>query len=107
PLHDALPIYTAPHYGFGLSERRFGDFLSGRPRDSYVLSTKVGRLLKPVPEDQVPKLGFVDPLPFKLQYDYSYDGIMRSVDFSHARLGLTRIDILYVTISAYTRTASN
>lgn len=94
---------TAPHYGFGLSERRFGDFLSGRPRDSYVLSTKVGRLLKPVPEDQVPKLGFVDPLPFKLQYDYSYDGIMRSVDFSHARLGLNRIDILYVhDIGIYT-----
>ncbi|WP_204333481.1 aldo/keto reductase, partial [Proteus mirabilis] len=48
---------TAPHYGFGLSERRFGDYLRTKPRDSYVLSTKVGRLLKPVPEDQVPKLG--------------------------------------------------
>lgn len=44
---------TAPHYGFGLSERRFGDFLSGRPRDSYVLSTKVGRLLKPVASTDV------------------------------------------------------
>ena len=94
---------TAPHYGFGLSERRFGDFLRRKPRDSYVLSTKVGRLLKPVPEDQVPKLGFVDPLPFKLEYDYSYDGIMRSVDFSYARLGLNRIDVLYVhDIGVYT-----
>jgi len=94
---------TAPHYGFGLSERRFGDFLRHKPRDSYVLSTKVGRLLHPVPEDQVPKLGFVDPLPFKLEYDYSYDGIMRSVDFSYARLGLNKIDILFVhDIGVYT-----
>ena len=94
---------TAPHYGFGLSERRFGDYLRTKPRDSYVLSTRVGRLLKPVPEDQVPKLGFVDPLPFKLDYDYSYDGIMRSVEFSYARLGLNRIDILYVhDIGVYT-----
>ena len=94
---------TAPHYGFGLSERRFGDYLATKPRDSYVLSTKVGRLLHPVPEDQVPDLGFVDPLPFRLEYDYSYDGIMRSVEFSYARLGLNRIDILYVhDIGVYT-----
>lgn len=94
---------TAPHYGFGLSERRFGDYLRDKPRDSYVLSTKVGRLLHPVPEDQVPDLGFVDPLPFRLEYDYSYDGIMRSVEFSYARLGLNRIDILYVhDIGVYT-----
>lgn len=94
---------TAPHYGFGLSERRFGDFLQGKPRNDYVLSTKVGRLLHPVPEDQVPDLGFVDPLPFKEQYDYSYDGIMRSVEASYARLGLNRIDILYVhDIGVYT-----
>ena len=94
---------TAPHYGFGLSERRFGDYLRDKPRDSYVLSTKVGRLLHPVPEDQVPNLGFVNPLPFKLEYDYSYDGIMRSVEFSYARLGLNRIDILYVhDIGVYT-----
>lgn len=94
---------TAPHYGFGLSERRFGDYLRDKPRDSYVLSTKVGRLLHPVPQDQVPDLGFVDPLPFRLEYDYSYDGIMRSVEFSYARLGLNRIDILYVhDIGVYT-----
>ena len=94
---------TAPHYGFGLSERRFGDFLQGKPRNDYVLSTKVGRLLQPVPEDQVPDLGFVDPLPFKERYDYSYDGIMRSVEDSYARLGLNRIDILYVhDIGVYT-----
>lgn len=94
---------TAPHYGFGLSERRFGDYLRDKPRDSYVLSTKVGRLLKPVPEDQVPNLGFVDPLPFKLEYDYGYDAIMRSVEDSYQRLGLNRIDILFVhDIGVYT-----
>jgi D-threo-aldose 1-dehydrogenase len=94
---------TAPFYGFGLSERRFGDFLRDKPRDSYVLSTKVGRLFRPVPEDQVPDYSYVDPLPFALDYDYSYDGIMRSVEFSYARLGLNRIDILFVhDIGVYT-----
>jgi D-threo-aldose 1-dehydrogenase len=94
---------TAPFYGFGLSERRFGDFLRDKPRDSYVLSTKVGRLFRPVPEDQVPDHSYVDPLPFALDYDYSYDGIMRSVEFSYARLGLNRIDILFVhDIGVYT-----
>ncbi|MES0200868.1 aldo/keto reductase [Mesorhizobium sp. M0011] len=94
---------TAPFYGFGLSERRFGDFLRYKPRDSYVLSTKVGRLFRPVSEDQVPDHSYVDPLPFALDYDYSYDGIMRSVEFSYARLGLNRIDILFVhDIGAYT-----
>uniref|UniRef100_UPI0013D1F95E aldo/keto reductase n=2 Tax=Pseudomonadota TaxID=1224 RepID=UPI0013D1F95E len=68
---------TAPFYGFGLSERRTGDFLRDKPRDSYVLSTKVGRLMRPVPEDQVPDHSYVNPLPFAVDYDYSYDGIMR------------------------------
>ncbi len=94
---------TAPFYGFGLSERRMGDFLRDHPRDSYVLSTKVGRLLRPVPENQVPDHSYVDPLPFAVDYDYSYDGIMQSVEFSLARLGLNRIDILFVhDIGAYT-----
>jgi D-threo-aldose 1-dehydrogenase len=94
---------TAPFYGFGLSERRMGDFLRDKPRDSYVLSTKVGRLLSPVPESQVPDHGYVEPLPFRVDYDYSYDGIMRSVEFSLARLGLNRIDVLFVhDIGAYT-----
>jgi D-threo-aldose 1-dehydrogenase len=94
---------TAPFYGSGLSERRFGDFLRDKPRDSFVLSTKVGRLLRPVPEAEVPDHGYVDPLPFAVDYDYSYDGIMRSVDFSYARLGLNRVDILFVhDIGVYT-----
>ncbi|MGY5810680.1 aldo/keto reductase [Rhizobium sp. LEGMi198b] len=94
---------VAPWYGFGLGERRVGDFLRDQPEDSYVLSTKVGRLMRPVASDKVPNYGYVDPLPFDADYDYSYDGIMRSVDFSYARLGLNRIDILYVhDIGGYT-----
>ncbi len=85
---------TAPFYGFGLSERRIGDFL--RDKSGYVLSTKVGKLLRAVPNDRVPDHGFVDPLPFAVDFDYSYDAIMRSYEFSLARLGLNRIDILYV-----------
>ncbi len=94
---------TAPHYGFGLSERRFGDYLRDKPRDEYVLSTKVGRLLVPAPRDQVPGLGFVDHFDFREEYNYSYDAIMRSVEDSYQRLGLNQIDILYVhDIGVYT-----
>jgi D-threo-aldose 1-dehydrogenase len=85
---------TAPFYGFGLSERRVGDFL--RDKSGYVLSTKVGKMLRPVPKDQMPDHGFVDPLPFTVDFDYSRDAILRSYDFSLARLGLNRIDVLYV-----------
>jgi D-threo-aldose 1-dehydrogenase len=85
---------TAPFYGHGLSERRLGDFL--RDKADYVLSTKVGRILTPAKEGQIPDYGFVDPLPFDFYYDYTYEGIMRSYECSLARLGLNRIDILYV-----------
>ena len=87
---------TAPRYGHGLSERRLGDFLRGKPRASYVVSTKVGRVLYPVAESAVPDYGFADPLPFAARYDYSYDGVMRSHDDSLMRLGLNRVDILLV-----------
>lgn len=94
---------TAPFYGFGLSERRIGDFLRSKRGESFVLSTKVGRLLRPVPEDQVVSHGYVGALPFAIDYDYSYDAIMKSVEMSHARLGLNRIDMLYVhDIGVYT-----
>ena len=97
---------TAPWYGFGLAERRTGDFLREKPKEGYVLSTKVGRIMVPVADDKVPDYGYVDPLPFDVRYDYSYDGIMRSVELSHARLGLNRIDILYVhDIGVYTHGA--
>ena len=97
---------TAPWYGLGLGERYVGDFLREKPENEYVLSTKVGRLLRPVPTGTVPDYGYVDPLSFDADYDYSYDGIMRSVDFSYARLGLNRIDILFVhDIGVYTHGA--
>ena len=87
---------TAPFYGFGLSERRLGDALRGR---DVVLSTKVGRLLRPVTgpvDERVVRHGYATPMPFVPVYDYSYDGIMRSFDASQQRLGLSRIDILYI-----------
>ena len=87
---------TAPYYGFGLSERRAGDALRGEP--GTVISTKAGRLLKPLPEidASAERCGFVSPMPFEPVYDYSYDGILRSYEHSLQRLGLGRIDILLV-----------
>jgi D-threo-aldose 1-dehydrogenase len=87
---------TAPFYGFGLSERRLGDALRGR---DVVLSTKVGRLLRPVQgsvDERVVRHGYATPMPFEPVYDYSYDAIMRSFEASQQRLGLARIDILYI-----------
>lgn len=101
---------TAPYYGLGLSERRLGDALRDRPRSEYCLSTKVGRLLDPDtrPELALERHGFVTPMLFKVRYDYSYDGIMRSWEASLQRLGLARIDILLVhDIGAVTHGAEN
>ncbi len=88
---------TAPFYGFGLSERRLGDAL--RSRQGIVLSTKVGRLLEPVdgPVDETQvRHGYATPMPFEPVYDYSYDAVMRSFEESLQRLGLSRIDLLYI-----------
>jgi len=84
---------TAPHYGQGLSERRVGDALRGS--GDYVLSTKVGRLLRPAGY-AAERHGFISTMPFDIEYDYSYDGVMRSFEDSLQRLGLDRIDILYM-----------
>lgn len=91
--HGIRYFDTAPHYGFGLSERRLGDVL--REREGYVLSTKVGRLLAPRPRAE-DKYGFRSPMPFEPVYDYSYDAVMRSFEDSQQRLGLSRIDIIYM-----------
>src|SRR5205085_7310722 len=88
-------VDAAPYYGFGQAERAVGDALRDMPRDEWVLSTKVGRLLRPFPQVP-PEPGRKHPLPFGVAYDYSYDGIMRSFEDSLQRLGLARIDILYV-----------
>ena len=88
---------TAPFYGFGLSERRLGDAL--RHRESVVLSTKVGRLLAPVPgpvDETRVRHGYATPMPFEPVFDYSYSAIMRVYEGSLQRLGLSRIDILYI-----------
>ena len=89
-------VDTAPHYGFGLSERRVGDAVRGL--DDVVLSTKVGRLLVPDPalRGDGERLGFQSPMPFRPVFDYSHDGILRSYAASLDRLGLARVDILYV-----------
>lgn len=86
---------TAPGYGAGLSELRLGAFLRDRPRDSYVLSTKIGRCLRPVAEPPQPS-AFVGPLPFVERFGYDYDAVMRSFEQSTLRLGITRFDLLLV-----------
>jgi len=86
---------TAPYYGHGRSEHVMGDAL--RSRKDYVLSTKVGRLLKPVPDlSKMPDFGWQNPFPFEPVFDYSYDAIMRTYEDSLQRLGLAHIDILFI-----------
>lgn len=87
---------TAPLYGFGLSEHRVGEALRWCDRDSYVLSSKVGRLLRPKDPRQLDGGLFQRILPFEGVYDYSYDGVMRSVEDSLQRLGVHRIDVLLI-----------
>lgn len=87
---------TAPLYGHGLSEHRMGEALRDKPRESYVLSSKVGRLLKPVPPAEADGGQFKSIPPFMGVYDYSYDGVMRSVEDSLQRLSLSSIDILLI-----------
>lgn len=87
---------AAPLYGLGLSETRLNPFLRGKDRDSYVLSTKIGRLLRVTTPDKRDGFGKWFEVPARNEvYDYTYDGVMRSVEFSLERLGIDRIDILY------------
>jgi D-threo-aldose 1-dehydrogenase len=85
---------TAPYYGYGLSERRLGEVLRRFSGDDVVVSTKVGRLLEPRGGPPRSDQGFVDALPFDASFDYSYDGVMRSVEESLGRLGRDQIDVL-------------
>ena len=87
---------TAPHYGGGLAEERLGRFLQTKNRDDYVISTKVGRILHRVPKEEAEDHAFVDAHPIRLEYDYSGDGIMKSIEASKKRTGLDRFDILFV-----------
>ncbi|GAB3000968.1 aldo/keto reductase [Saccharothrix stipae] len=88
---------TAPHYGLGLSERRIGAFLAGRPRDAFVVSTKVGRVLEPYAgggDDRAN--GFAVPATARRRWDFSADGVRRSLESSLDRLGLDRVDVVYL-----------
>ena len=88
---------TAPHYGLGLSERRLGAALRQYPRDEYVISTKVGRLLEPASEPYgTDAEGFAVPAAYRRVRDYSADGVRRSLAASLDRLGLDRIDIALI-----------
>jgi D-threo-aldose 1-dehydrogenase len=89
---------TAPHYGVGLAERRLGVALSGRPRDEYVLSTKVGRLLVPDPDGagEQDDQGFAVEATTRRRWDFSRDGVLRSLESSLERLGVDRIDVVYL-----------
>jgi len=87
---------TAPLYGLGLSETRLNRFLRDKPRGEYVLSTKIGRLLRPTAPEDRDGIGKWFEVPARREvYDYTYDGVMRSVEFSLERLGVDRVDILY------------
>lgn len=88
---------TAPFYGYGKSEHRLGHFLRQQPRDEFVLSTKVGRVLKATRDLKTfDNEMWVGGLPFEHAFDYSYDGIMRSYEDSLQRLGLHAIDLLLI-----------
>ncbi|MFD3513966.1 aldo/keto reductase [Streptomyces sp. NPDC058657] len=101
--HGVRYFDTAPHYGLGLSERRLGEALRGRPRDTYTLSTKVGRLLEPTGTPAhagtAPggtDCGFAVPVTHRRVWDFSADGVRRSLEASLERLGLDRVDIVYL-----------
>lgn len=88
---------TAPHYGLGLSERRLGAALADHPRDAYVVSSKVGRLL--VPNEQptgTDDQGFAVADELRRQWDFSRDGVLRSIEQTLHRTGLDRLDVVYL-----------
>ncbi|MBK3563618.1 MULTISPECIES: aldo/keto reductase [unclassified Streptomyces] len=89
---------TAPHYGIGLSERRLGAALRDRPRAEYTISTKVGRRLEPVETVTGDDLadGFAVPATSRRVWDFTADGIRRTLDASLERLGLDHVDVVYL-----------
>lgn len=88
---------TAPHYGLGLSEHRLGEALAGRPREEFALSSKVGRLLVPNEEPRgTDTEGFAVPDTLRRQWDFSRDGVLRSLEDTLARTGLDRLDLVYL-----------
>jgi len=96
-LADGCRLFdTAPHYGNGLSEQRMGAVLRKLPRASYRLSSKVGRILEPEPDAPRDQHGYVGVLPYRQRWDYSAEGVRRSLRDSLLRLGLERLDTVYI-----------
>jgi D-threo-aldose 1-dehydrogenase len=87
---------TAPWYGRGLSELRTGAGLRDHPRDEFILSTKIGRWLRPRPEPGFDRTPWLGGLPMEVVFDYTYDGIMRAYEQSQLRLGLPRYDLAVI-----------
>ena len=87
---------TSPYYGYGRSELLYGHALRSRPRDSFVLSTKVGRWMAPIGEGETVAGWRSGGLPFKPTFDYSRDGTLRSIEQSLLRLGMSRIDVVLI-----------
>ena len=94
--HGMRYFDTAPYYGHGLSEARLGHSLRWKPRNEFVISSKVGRLLMPAPRKEIDFAPWVNALPNICHFDYSYAGTMRSFEDSLQRLGLEHIDILFI-----------
>jgi D-threo-aldose 1-dehydrogenase len=94
---------TSPYYGYGRSELRTGRFLQSMPASDYVLSTKIGRVLRPLHANDDTSALRTGGLPFVPTYDYSYDGVMRSLEHSYLRMGVDRIDIALIhDVDAFT-----
>ena len=89
---------TSPFYGYGRSELRMGAALREKPREDFVISTKIGRIMHPMKPGEKKAADFRENgLPgFAPEFDYSYDGVMRSLEHSHLRLGLAKIDIALI-----------
>ena len=87
---------VAPWYGLGLSERRFGHFLHGKNRDDYLLSSKVGKLLKASKDNRHADMFPLSDSPNDLVVDYTADGVRRSIDDSLQRLGVSHLDVVFV-----------
>lgn len=87
---------TSPWYGLGLSERRFGHFLFNKNREDYVLSTKIGRILEPDADFELPNNIWKGKLNFRYKYDYTAEGVRKSVEDSLHRMGLPYLDIVFI-----------
>jgi D-threo-aldose 1-dehydrogenase len=96
-INDGCQMFdTAPHYGHGLSEQRFGQALRSIDRSSFVLSSKVGRILTPSATAERDQLNFVNILPYNQHWDYSAAGVRRSIEDSLQRMGMAYLDVAFI-----------